>query len=707
MKRQRQGTLSFTGASKSTLQIVIPRADQRRGPDVIDLAGESDDEVQPVAAGHQLASASAVPSALARMMADPVRATRYERFWLGQSVTGPKVTWKWYWVVSRKSSVEDPSPPAWEQRVTVQYAGRPCTILLASGVSSVTPDPVIKTGFTPSLLKSALQKSIRRGHSERACTAALTLWRLSPVDLVRRLIIIAIEDVCAHPVSPVLAWLALAIPKGFGPSPAHLLLVLSLVRELCACPWRDEIDDPHDNATDTSTYDFACSSAAKALAALQQQKHEPRLRDSDCSSKRACVDAPGVSCSSVPSVCTTFQQNHVGGPDPKEPSTLPLTLERLDALTSPGASCFVRSILVRAAYGGMAHDVAMLKRSAAIWMARLGDASGLQWMIATSQLFGCAASESALVTSGEIDTWCSYVPTFSSADLARTGAAHSLRAVITAVDDGCSDLSESVLRGGGAVVDEWLARLSCIQDVRRLSREALLDVLQRQVWRFRSGLNARCHEHVSWACALCEVLARRSRLAVCPRPGASFVQKMAVSSSAACSQGGVGIAPSRSDVMAASGSWAELDPIYNQLAAASVSASFKQRNIDIPSGPPAACPPSTGTRVIGADGVALTNSGTICACMCTSSRPSATCTCDSVFASADACGRAGTCSTLSSGPGSAASRLAASGLPRGEPEFKAHWPWHDISNNDREEIEAFACIAPALEAWSLAHVGRR
>jgi hypothetical protein len=63
------------------------------------------------------------------------------------------------------------------------------------------------------LLKSHLQKCVRRNAVQRALSTTLHLWRLAPVELLRRVAIIAIEDVHLTSAYPTLVWLMCAASK--------------------------------------------------------------------------------------------------------------------------------------------------------------------------------------------------------------------------------------------------------------------------------------------------------------------------------------------------------------------------------------------------------------------------------------------------------------------------------------------------------------
>ena len=70
--------------------------------------------------------------------------------------------------------------------------------------------PIIQTDADIPLLKSNLQKAIRRGNSNAAVTTALAMLQKDPIQLLRRLPIIYIEDVCLINSFPIIMWLLMA-----------------------------------------------------------------------------------------------------------------------------------------------------------------------------------------------------------------------------------------------------------------------------------------------------------------------------------------------------------------------------------------------------------------------------------------------------------------------------------------------------------------
>jgi hypothetical protein len=82
------------------------------------------------------------------------------------------------------------------------------------------------------LLKSNLQKAVRRCHTDIAIKTALAIIQKDPIELLRRLPIIYIEDVCLMDSYPIVVWLMMAEKE-------HLLdindidILLDIVKSLC------------------------------------------------------------------------------------------------------------------------------------------------------------------------------------------------------------------------------------------------------------------------------------------------------------------------------------------------------------------------------------------------------------------------------------------------------------------------------------------
>ena len=153
-----------------------------------------------------------------------------------------------------------------------------------------------------SVIKSALQKNIRRGRAV-AATRVATHMCLSPesfVECVRRLVIISLEDAILHPEVPILTWLMCATSKGFEPSDAMRACVIRIAGEMAAISVKDRV-----------SYGAAAAGSSDAL-----------------------------------------------------------TLSDVEAQLATEESTLVQSLIIRAHFGGMPGDVAMLHGYSRIWLQR-------------------------------------------------------------------------------------------------------------------------------------------------------------------------------------------------------------------------------------------------------------------------------------------------------------------------------------------------
>lgn len=92
--------------------------------------------------------------------------------------------------------------------------------------------------FLP-LIKSLLQKSVRRRYQQMSFDLSILLMSFSFQEFIRRCIIICLEDAFLHPGIPILVWLMMASSKSFVPD-CHLRLLCALmVSEWSGSTYRD------------------------------------------------------------------------------------------------------------------------------------------------------------------------------------------------------------------------------------------------------------------------------------------------------------------------------------------------------------------------------------------------------------------------------------------------------------------------------------
>lgn len=92
------------------------------------------------------------------------------------------------------------------------------------------------------VLKSNLQKCVRRQNTDLAIQTCIHMWNISPIEVLRRLPIIMIEDVCFMDSFIILIWMMGAIEK-WNPTIVHLNWILGLVKQLSIYPIKTYITD--------------------------------------------------------------------------------------------------------------------------------------------------------------------------------------------------------------------------------------------------------------------------------------------------------------------------------------------------------------------------------------------------------------------------------------------------------------------------------
>ena len=164
-------------------------------------------------------------------------------------------------------------PALWSQRVNVKLqraageeragAGAPHVLHLsvpltlsfaAAGGTAAAPfkDYLLRGGrggevgnsFNATVLKSAIQKNVRLCRPLAAMRCAWQLVKVASLnELVRRLGVIVIEDAIVHPQFPALAFLTSAIARGFEPDAWLVDLVFRLLYDVAKVRRRDPCDD--------------------------------------------------------------------------------------------------------------------------------------------------------------------------------------------------------------------------------------------------------------------------------------------------------------------------------------------------------------------------------------------------------------------------------------------------------------------------------
>ena len=91
---------------------------------------------------------------------------------------------------------------------------------------------LIESSYDIPLLKSNLQKAIRIKHRKIAVTTALAILQIDSLELLRRLPIIYIEDVCMMDSYPIIVWLMIAA-KDYMLEVSDIEIILKVIAGLC------------------------------------------------------------------------------------------------------------------------------------------------------------------------------------------------------------------------------------------------------------------------------------------------------------------------------------------------------------------------------------------------------------------------------------------------------------------------------------------
>lgn len=87
------------------------------------------------------------------------------------------------------------------------------------------------------ILKSNLQKAVRRGNEKVAIATTLVLLHLSPQDLLRRLPIIIVEDSIPNASYALLVWLMVAVSKGYELTVKDVGMIIGIVKDTAREPF--------------------------------------------------------------------------------------------------------------------------------------------------------------------------------------------------------------------------------------------------------------------------------------------------------------------------------------------------------------------------------------------------------------------------------------------------------------------------------------
>jgi len=145
-----------------------------------------------------------------------------------------------------------------KQNVDLLTHGRDIDLVISSSVPGATLSKEKGFGLVKRhsrlsvpVLKSMLQKNIRRRRPLPAVRVAMELADKSYGDLVRRIPIMVLEDSILHPDFPLLVWLMVAESKGFKPTQQLMTKLMRIVFEVASCPMKDPLPPDNMSADDS------------------------------------------------------------------------------------------------------------------------------------------------------------------------------------------------------------------------------------------------------------------------------------------------------------------------------------------------------------------------------------------------------------------------------------------------------------------------
>jgi hypothetical protein len=181
----------------------------------------------------------------------------------------------------------------------------------------------------PGLLKSMIQKGVRRRLVLKVMKLSRQLAVDNPMELLRRMMIICLEDAMLHPSLPIIAWLMVALAKGYIFHDIFSSICVLVLADFCISDYRD------------------------------------------CYPPEATIEEM------IQTISNTFASNNSQPPTPvlsadstnnNETGNLPCLFELIE---SKSWRTLIASLFIRASYGGMGFDRMMLEKYGLLWSTRV------------------------------------------------------------------------------------------------------------------------------------------------------------------------------------------------------------------------------------------------------------------------------------------------------------------------------------------------
>lgn len=193
------------------------------------------------------------------------------------------------------------------------------TNILPSDIKDKSPQS--NNQMKSSLLKSMMQKGVRRRLMSKVLKLSHILAELDLQELVRRVPIISVEDSVLHPGLPIIVWMMVALSKGYTPPPFVKLITILIAAEIAQTEFKDiPFYDPSK---------VKCEILENAPLNLK--------------SEHSIVE-------------DSFLSKILSNPEINQAS-----------------NTLIASLLIRSSYGGMHFDRVMLEDYASIWFRRLNN----------------------------------------------------------------------------------------------------------------------------------------------------------------------------------------------------------------------------------------------------------------------------------------------------------------------------------------------
>lgn len=188
----------------------------------------------------------------------------------------------------------------------------------------------LKSTIHISLMKSMIQKGVRRRMTEKVMNLTRQLASDNPSELLRRMVIICLEDVLLHPSVPILVWLMVAVSKDFKFDELHALICVTFMGDLCLAEHRD------------------CYPPTATIPEMIEKIQHLSMHCNPSSSKLEQDNAPSNETGSTAEIKSLY-----------------------DLVSNPAWKTIIASLFIRASYGGMSFDRVMLEKYGLLWLSRI------------------------------------------------------------------------------------------------------------------------------------------------------------------------------------------------------------------------------------------------------------------------------------------------------------------------------------------------